>query len=175
MLLIAQVQWTTTELTRHKLPTDTATNFVMLKDLHGGLDGRCWMACTAAGRTCVFKFARKHQEPEQVDNEQERLRHEAEIYDKQGIQTRLLKVGGHWALMMPHFTPIDLNEHKKQVSDAVRSFAKLGLLHQDMKTEHVMWSSPHKKVVLIDLASVEVTLGEEEAFQTMMRALNLGD
>jgi len=80
-----KITWKKAVLNRHKLPLPSASQFVLLKDLSGGLDGRVWMACTTSGLVCVFKFANIFP-LDTPSHQQSRLEHEIEFHKKMGVE-----------------------------------------------------------------------------------------
>ncbi len=184
----AKVQWKAKTLNRRKLPTPSATQFILLRDLRGGADGRVWMACTPSGLTCVLKFARFGEwaqcSPSAITVAKKRLEHEQEMYIFSGITTRLVTLGQRPALLIPHFSPVDFHDpdSRELVTTAVRALAvEKRIFHGDMKNEHVLWVSPTKgkpgRVVTIDMAQArQINEGEdmEVLADKMVQKLNFG-
>jgi hypothetical protein len=173
----AKVQWKAQTLNRRKLPSSSATQFILLRDLRGGADGRVWMACTPSGLTCVLKFARfgewAQRSPSAIEDATKRLKHEQEMYNSAGITTRLVTLGQRPALLIPHFSPVDFHDpdSRELVTTAVRALAvEKRIFHGDMKNEHVLWVSPTKgkpgRVVTIDMAQAR-QINEDEDVEVL--------
>lgn len=117
-----KVTWKNNTLNHHTLPPENCKQYFLLRDLHGGADGRVWMACSSSGLVCVIKFGRIEQEitVNEMNQIRQRLEHEQSNYIKQdpSIITRVIILANRPALIMCHYTPVNLSlpENKKKVS-----------------------------------------------------------
>jgi len=181
----AKVQWKKDVLNRSKMPSTKTKQFILLKDLRGGADGRVWVACTTSGCCCVIKFASFHAQ-DKVSNPlimaQRRLVHEIEMHHQAGVkEARLITLGGRNAMILPYFKQVDFdNLNPGEVQAIVDSINKLArekrVFHGDMKKEHVVKDSPSKRYNFIDLTSarkIEDKDNIEDLIKQMIGKLNL--
>ena len=115
----------------------------------------------------------------------QQLQYEQYVYEKCCIEgVHLVELAGRPALLMPHFTPINIatadNFTKAQIRAAVEEFVKVHkLFHADMKPDHVVYQLPQKdqpgKVCFIDMASVRSLQPneEDECVSAMLKKLNI--
>lgn len=77
------------------MPSAQIKNYILLKDLNGGTDGRVWMACSPSGRVCVLKFDRVDSYVlnstdlwnEAIEKATERFEYERKVYIQQTDMT----------------------------------------------------------------------------------------
>ena len=94
--------------------------------------------------------------------------------------TRVIKLGGDWALLMPYLKLVpskDSAEVKSATKEAVEAMGKKGLLHPDLDWRHVGTMSPQKKgdkpkSFLFDFVGVK-SMDPTEATKTMLQQLQL--
>jgi hypothetical protein len=73
----------------------------LLRDYHGGADGRVWLACDAKGHLAVIKFPRIGREDEN-DEEKQKVTDEVELWHKCGLKlVYACKVAKRHAIIMP--------------------------------------------------------------------------
>lgn len=88
-------------------PTRSTKKFYLLRDFHGGADGRVWLACSFAGNIAVIKFQRRLHETESGD-EKSRVDKEVLMWHQCGIKSVFAgKFSGRHAVVMPfgfHYT-----------------------------------------------------------------------
>ena len=182
-----------------KMPTRKANKFILLRDLHGGADGRVWMVCTEAGLVGVLKFGQFRERETDLSVVKARLEQEAKIWVTVWKQphVRVISLAGDYALLMPYVEPVPLDSNHlpfrsppldKAVYSAVQQMAAAGYCHLDLHWRHVgilpspQISKSNKKqtqkpttspsIILFDLARVKET-SETEALSLMMDALKL--
>ena len=87
---------------------DEVSEFILLRDYHGGRDGRVWLTCTVSGNLCVLKF------PNTGDVEKAEL--EAENWRTMGFQNvRVCTLNKKAAIVMPF--AFNFNDDGKIVAD----------------------------------------------------------
>eukprot|EP00981_Chlorochromonas_danica_P013375 scaffold6281_cov207-Ochromonas_danica.AAC.5 len=74
-----------------ELPPPNTTQFYLLRDFHGGADGRVWLACSATGKLCVIKLSTTHDFKVEAD-------HWCKIWD---VRARCTLIMDAHALIMP--------------------------------------------------------------------------
>ena len=88
-------------------PTRTTKSFYLLRDFHGGADGRVWLACSSAGNIAVIKFQRRLHET-QTGDEKSNVDKEVQMWHACGISSVFAgQFSGRHAVVMPfgfHFT-----------------------------------------------------------------------
>jgi hypothetical protein len=169
-----------------RMPRRDAADFVMLQDFRGGADGRVWRACTLSGIGCIIKFAHKKDENDTPADQRKRLEREALVWHGawQEKNTRVCRVGGDWALIMPYARPIpDLGnideDTKKETSNAIKQMAKRGYCHDDLHWRHVgrVKRKATEKIVFFDLTRVSSVrsrlAAREAAVNKMHKSLGL--
>ena len=164
-----------------KMPTRKANKFILLRDLHGGADGRVWMVCTEAGLVGVLKFGQFRERETDLAAVKARLEQEAKIWVTVWKQphVRVISLAGDYALLMPYIEPIPLEVNHSPirsplldsaVHSAVQQMAVAGYCHLDLHWRHVgilptqQTSKSNKKtqkpisspsIILFDLARVK--------------------
>ena len=87
---------------------DEVSEFILLRDYHGGRDGRVWLTCTVSGNLCVLKF------PNTGDVEKAEL--ETENWRTMGFQNvRVCTLNKKAAIVMPF--AFNFNDDGKIVAD----------------------------------------------------------
>ena len=126
-----------------RMPTSKASRFLLLRDLHGGADGRVWMVCTTSGLTGVIKFGQPH-ENEDREQRRQRLEEEANVWRTvwQLKDVRVVTLAGEPALLMPYVEPVEsmsaeCRPSKEAVCEAAKQMAKAGYCHLDLDWRHV--------------------------------------
>ena len=157
---------------------------ILLRDLHGGADGRVWLACSPAGVICVIKFAQKSDETDNKSDFVRRLEEENNNWHKiWNHAAEVRKLAGDYALFMPYLRPIVRNkETEVEVKKAIQYMANLKLCHTDLKWEHVGIVSPAKKhkkkgrvgICFSDMKRIE-EMDTEAAKNKMYEQLGLSD
>lgn len=140
-----KVQWKKKVLNRRKMPSASATKFVLLKDLRGGADGRVWMACTTSGLCCVLKFASYHNMHKVFDTVAQglaQLKHEVRIHRLLGVDAQMITLGNRQAMMLPYYNQVEFtNISHGEGRDVIESIYTLArkerLYHADMKRAHI--------------------------------------
>eukprot|EP00026_Physarum_polycephalum_P003714 Phypoly_transcript_03728.p1 GENE.Phypoly_transcript_03728~~Phypoly_transcript_03728.p1 ORF type:complete len:327 (-),score=33.20 Phypoly_transcript_03728:58-1038(-) len=171
------VTWKTTTLNRHRTPNANTRQFVLLRDLRGGADGRVWMACTTSGLVCVLKFGRfentsfftTSQHESAIAHAAENLEREASYYKRLGVKVHSTTLCKQPVLILPHFTVADLTDESTQKSAkaAIDDLVAKGIYHLDMKKEHVFVETPKKKgqpkiIRFVDFAQArDINSGED--------------
>lgn len=145
--------WTTLELPKGvraerfldytRMPTRAAGRFLLLRDLHGGADGRVWMVCTTSGLVGVIKFGQPR-DGEDREQRRQRLEKEAEVWRQvwQLHEVRVVTLAHEPALLMPYVEPVESMEDGRRPSEAaVRAaaahMANAGYCHLDLDWRHV--------------------------------------
>jgi hypothetical protein len=131
-----------------QMPTREATQFLLLRDLGAGSDGRVWMVCSRSklGRVGVVKFALPSDFG--CDSEQERrqrLEAEGEVWRRlwNMPDVRVVTLCGKPALLMPYIEPYTsiTDAGRKPTEQAVRAavadVASAGYCHLDLRWRHV--------------------------------------
>lgn len=182
-----------------KMPTPSAGRFILLRDLHGGADGRVWMVCTEAGHVGVLKFGQLRERETDLSAVKARLEQEAQVWISVWKQphVRVISLAGEHALLMPYVEPVALDEKhapirtpllERAVHAAVQQMAAAGYCHLDLHWRHVgmlhgegaiqlrrkkkSTSGDVPSIILFDLTRVKQST-EEEAMTHMLEALEL--
>lgn len=113
------------------MPTLSTKRYILLRDLHGGVHGRVWLACSSSGRICVLKF------PQQSGSE-DSLRNELNIWNNVwNIPAQLKKISDRLVLIMPFVKPCNeepiSEDIKEAVINAITIMAKAGFIHKDLR------------------------------------------
>jgi hypothetical protein len=127
------------------MPTHQSNKFILLRDLHGGADGRVWLACTTYGLVGVLKFGQLKDKEDDLTKVKIRLEGEAKLWRDVWKQknVRVITLAGDHALLMPYVTEVDSNQINKStilrdaVQSAVRQMATAGYHHKDLHWRHV--------------------------------------
>ncbi len=154
-ILLDQEEWTWTTLELKKgirperflnysrMPTSAAGRFLLLRDLHGGADGRVWMVCTTSGLLGVIKFGQPR-EGEDRDQRRQRLEAEGAVWRQvwQQKDVRVVTLAREPALLMPYVEPVEsmeaaLRPSEAAVRAAAAQMANAGYRHLDLDWRHV--------------------------------------
>jgi hypothetical protein len=166
---------------RQALPR--SKTLVILADLGGGVDGRVWRACSAAGLGCCIKFARRsnRQDSQEHDNTPDTLDTELANWIALHGETsaKIIILAKRRALMMPYLDAVS-NENTDvnlKVKAAVSKIAAAGYRHKDLHWRHV-GSDEADDIIIFDLAQMEVfdcenTVKKDAAICSMLQALGL--
>ena len=144
------------QLTPGVLPASNTKNLLLLADLHGGIEGRLWLASTVHGAVCVLKFAK--------DGTTDVLEHECAMWHRLWgrADVRLLRLGGSAALVMPYVhMATEEDWARPAVVEAARSAVaridSLGLVYTDVRRRHLGLyedAAGALRAVFVDLSSV---------------------
>ncbi|KAM9991037.1 hypothetical protein ACTFIY_007106 [Dictyostelium cf. discoideum] len=129
----------------------------LLKNLGGGGDGFCWLACTSSGHSLAIKSFKK--------SDESLINRESQLWKEiWGIKTVVKKYLGENHLVMPFVkvvTPDDYIKKKEEfdrlVSIACQTFAEKGYQHDDLKIRHIAKYTNQEnetKYIFIDLTRV---------------------
>jgi hypothetical protein len=128
-------------------PPKSTKNFYLLRDFHGGADGRVWLACSLTGNIAVIKFQRRLHETETGD-EQSRVNKEVKMWHECKILSVFAgKFSGRHAVVMPfgfHYTDnrvIDdrwWTSEKSSRCEIAEHFAKIHKMCVEMETATVL-------------------------------------
>ena len=163
----------------HLFPGEPSDSFYLLRDLGKGSSGRAFLACNSGGKTVVAKFflvrnneAHRTRESAHVRQQQRMLllevRKEEATTEMRYWETvyggtysvRMMKLYGHWCLLLPYFDSLVSVEARKAALPRIRSnlehFKRLKFRY---KTEDIHWrhvgTRGENEICLFDFGSLE--------------------
>jgi hypothetical protein len=115
-----KIRWEVSNVNCNQVPRADSKEFILVRDLRGGADGRVWMACTKSGIACVLKFA-KLKGPYKKDYKEatKKLNDEVNAYLRQDpeMDVQVLTLCGRPVLLMQYFSQVDCTTEKTNVCD----------------------------------------------------------
>ena len=163
----------------HSFPGEQSDSFYLLRDLWKGSSGRAFLVCNSGGKTVVAKFflvrnneAHRTRESAHVRQQQRMLllevRKEEATTEMRYWETvyggtysvRMMKLYGHWCLLLPYFDSLVSVEARKAALPRIRSnlehFKRLKFRY---KTEDIHWrhvgTRGENEICLFDFGSLE--------------------
>jgi len=160
------------KLNRRRLPT--ASRLILLQDLGFGKDGRVWKACSFSGLCCVVKFSHSI-DSKDSQTPLQRLQKECDNYALTGEKARVITLSGQPALLLPHFSQLDLSvpKYRQMAKTALQKVIQQHkLVPTDRQRKHLMLSSPDKVAVIIDRADWRPLAQDESPEEELRKHLS---
>jgi hypothetical protein len=148
-----------------------------MEEIGQGASGRAFLACSSAGKACVLKFmiyddkavsslpdADKKQKTEELLAEtKKKVKAECDrwelVYPEYKTHVRILKQNSLWALQMPYFNPVPVDQRASclpKVRAVLERFKSLGYSYRskDLRWRHLGLKA-NGECLLFDLESLE--------------------
>lgn len=162
--------------------TCEGATFLLVQDLGFGAHGHAWLACSASGRVCVLKIARRMGASSgfadsggvMLNSPEQQLNAELSAWnlvnDGACRAADLVVVAGKAALRMPFVNAVASGECNEEVANAVLRISRLGVNHRDLHWRHVR-KLPGGPIVFIDFGDCSTSVPSRERDATARRML----
>ena len=141
-----------------RFPSNSCKNFYLLADLHGGLDGHAWLACSTNSEVVVLKFPSRESTRSLEDLENEAFNWK-DIY---GVNAHVRKINGENVIVMPYICMLNADDWNDKAMmqlamEGCDHFANMGYKHLDLKRRHVGTAFVKGKLraIFVDLSSLK--------------------
>ena len=143
---------------KFKFPSKSCKNFYLLADLHGGLDGHAWLACSTNSDVVVLKFPSREstRSLEDLENEASAWKN---IY---GVNAHVRKINDENVIVMPYICMLNADDWNDKAMmqlamEGCEHFAAKGYKHHDLRRRHIGTAFVKGKLraIFVDLSSLK--------------------